>query len=126
MSPTKAAMRRSLKDAIKQFRILEQLLLSGDIDDRLLRDFRVALNRVRTTAWGVQQYVDQKELGEDPADVLTALAAARIRAAYDLCKVISSDLKRPEIDFQAGSLIEFQEVVQALGADLSAVVKKRR
>jgi hypothetical protein len=125
-STSKAATRSSLKDAIKRFRALEKLLLSGDIDDRILRDLRAALNRVRNTAWGVQQYVGQKEVGQDPATLLTILAGERVRCAYSLCQAISSDLKRPEIDFQAGNLVELQDVVHTLGADVSAALKGNR
>ena len=126
MPASKAVIRRSLKDAIKQFRNLQRLLLSGDIDERLLRDFRAALNRVRNTAWGVQQYIGQKDVGQDPASLLTILAGERVRAAYGLCKAISSDLKRPDITFQAGSLVQLQEVVQKLGSEINALMQEQR
>lgn len=122
MSASKAVLESSsaMEAATRQLRTLQNLLLSGDIDDRLLRDFRDALNRVRNTAWAVQQYVDQKAVGQDPANVLTILAGERIRAAHQLCRAISSDLRRPDIDFQTGSLVELHEVVQKLNADISA------
>lgn len=122
MSASKAVPKSSsaLEAATRQLQTLQNLLLSGDIDDRLLRDFRDALNRVRNTAWAVQQYVGQKAVGQDPANVLTILAGERIRAAHQLCRAISSDLKRPDIDFQTGSLVELHEVVQKLNADISA------
>ncbi len=123
MPASKGVIRRSLKDAIKRFETLEGLLLAGEIDDALLRDFRASLNRVRTTAWGVQQYVDQKQTGQDPGNILAVLAMARIRTAYDLCKTISSDLKRPDISIPAGTLVEFQGVVQKLNEDVNTAVK---
>ena len=126
MPASRAVIRRSLKDAIKQFRNLQKLVLSGDIDERLLRDFRAALNRVRNTAWGVQQYIGQQEVGHDPASILTILAGERVRAAYGLCKAISSDLKREDINFQAGSLVELHEVVQKLGSDVGAALQELR
>ena len=118
-------IRRSLRDAIKRFRAIEKLLLSAeDIDDRLLCDFRTAVNRVRTTAWGVQQYVGRKETGQDPATVLTILTGERVRVAYSLCRTLSTELKRNDIAFQAGSLAELQEAAQKLGADVGLALKK--
>lgn len=122
MPASKALMKRSLKDAIKQFRSLQKLLMTGEVDEGLLRDFRAALNRVRNTAWGVQQYIGQKETGQDPASLLTILAGERVRTAYSLCQAISSDLKRTDIEFQAGSLLQLHEVVQKLGSDVSTAL----
>jgi len=119
----KAATRHSLKDAIKRFRSLEKLLLTGDVDDHVLRDLRAALNRVRNTAWGVRQYIGQKELGQDPASLLTILAGERIRTTYSLCQAIGADLRKPEIDFQPGSLVQLQEALHKLSADVGAALK---
>lgn len=124
-SAPKTVIRRSLRDAIKRFRAIEKLLLSAeDIDDRLLCDFRTAVNRVRTTAWGVQQYVGRKETGQDPATVLTILTGERVRVAYSLCRTLSAELKRSDMAFQAGSLAELQEAAQKLGADVGLALKK--
>jgi hypothetical protein len=125
-SITKAATRSSLKDAIKRFRSLEKLLLAGEIDERLLRDLRTAVNRVRNTAWGVQQYIGQKEVGQDPETLLTILAGERIRTAYSLCQAVSSDLKKPEISFQPGSLLQLQEALRKLETDVSAALSASR
>jgi len=120
----KAALGRSLKDAIKRFRSMENLLLSaGDIDEDLLCDFRSAVNRVRNTAWGVQQYVSRKETGQDPASVLTILAGERVRTVYNLCHTISDELKRPGAEFQAGSLVALQEAAQKLSADVGVALR---
>jgi hypothetical protein len=128
MSASNAVLESSsaLEAATRQLQTLQQLLVEGDIDDRLLRDFRAALNRLRNTAWAVQQYVGQKAIGQDAASVLTILAGERIRAAHDLCRAISSDLKRPDIEFQSGSLVELHEVVQKLSTDIAAWSINRR
>jgi hypothetical protein len=116
-----------MKDAIKRFRSMENLLLSaGTIDDRLLCDFRAAVNRVRNTAWGVQQYVSRKEAGQDPAMVLKIIAGDRVRAAYSLCQTISADLKRPDLNFQAGSLVALQEAAQKLDAEVGIALQNMK
>jgi hypothetical protein len=124
IAPQKTAIRRSLKDSIRRFRAMERLLLSaGEVDDRLLCDFRAAVNRVRTTAWGVQQYVTRKDAGQDATNVLTILTGERIRVVYSLCCAISADLKRTDIAFQAGSLVELQAAAERLGVDVGIALK---
>jgi len=127
VSTPKTALSRSMKDAIKRFRSMENLLLSaGSIDDRLLCDFRAAVNRVRNTAWGVQQYVSRKAVGQDPAMVLKIIAGDRVRAAYSLCQTISDDLKRTDLEFQAGSLVALQEAAQKLGVDVGVALQNMK
>jgi len=106
---------------------MEKLLLSaGEVDDGLLCDFRAAVNRVRTTAWGVQQYVSRKDAGQDATNVLNILTGERIRVVYSLCCTISADLKRTDIAFQAGTLVELQDAAQKLSADVGTALKKMK
>jgi hypothetical protein len=111
-----------LVKAISELKGLDELLLSGDVDPRILADFRDALNRVRTAAWAAQQYVARKEMEQDSTSVLSFLAGERIRAAYHLCQAISEDLKQPDIAGPAGSLIQLYEVMNALTEQLKGVV----
>jgi hypothetical protein len=101
---------------------LDELLLSGEVDPRILVDFRDALNRVRTAAWAAHQYVARKEMEQDSTSVLSFLAGERIRVAYHLCQAISEDLKQPDIAGPAGSLIQLYEVMSALTEQLKSVV----
>ena len=111
-----------LEKAIVELQGLHELLLSGDIDPRILADFRDALNRVRNTAWAAQQYVARKETGQDSSSVLSLLAGERIRAAYHLCRAISDDLKRSDVEFQAGTLVQLNEVMKVLTKQLGRII----
>jgi hypothetical protein len=51
-----------LEQAIVELQRLDGVLLSGDLEPRILADFRDALNRVRTAVWAAQQYVIRKEI----------------------------------------------------------------
>ena len=113
-----------LEKAISELEGLKELLLSGNLDPRILTGFRDALNRVRTAAWAAQQYVARKELEGDSTSVLAFLAGDRVRAAYHLCRAISEDLKRPDIAVPAGSLIQLLEVMSTLTEQLKGVVNK--
>jgi hypothetical protein len=113
-----------LEDAISELQGLQELLFSGDLDPHVLMDFRDAVNRVRNTAWVAQQYVTRKERNQDSTSVFSLMAGERIRAAYQLCRSISNDLKRTDIEFQAGSLVHLHEVTKALTEQLEGVIGK--
>jgi hypothetical protein len=99
-------------------------LLSGDLDPEVLADFRDSLNRVRTAAWAAQQYVTRKETDQDSTSVLSFLAGERIRAAHHLCQAISEDLRRTDIEIQAGSLVQLYEVMSDLTEQLKGVINR--
>jgi hypothetical protein len=100
------------------------VLLSGDLDPRILADFRDAVNRVRTAAWAAQQYVARKDTDEGASSVLTLLAVERVRATYQLCQSISEDLKRTDVEIAAGSLIQLYEVMSALAEQLKGAINR--
>ena len=112
-----------LEKAISELQGLHELLLSGDLDPRVLADFRDAVNRVRNAAWAAQQYIVRRETDQGSSSVLSLLAGERIRTTYQLCLVISEDLKRTDIEIQAGSLVELYEVMSTLTEQLKGVVK---
>ena len=115
-----------LEQAIEELQRLHEVLLSGDLEPRVLTDFRDALNRVRTAAWAAQQYVVRKEIEQDSGSVLSLLVGERVRVTYQLCQAISDDLKRTDIDFQAGSLVQLHEATKALTEQLEGIINRRR
>ncbi|MBZ5680368.1 MAG: hypothetical protein LAO24_09710 [Acidobacteriia bacterium] len=89
-----------------ELRAVQPLLLSGEVDPHVLRDFRDAVNRVRNTAWAAQQFVASRLSDQGTGGVVSLLAAERIRAAFQLCRSIQGDLGRTDIRFQRGQLTE--------------------
>ena len=121
-----------LKSAVEELRRVDRLLLGGDLDPRILTDFRDALNRVRNTAWSAQQYLTLKDNQEDSHSVLSLLAGERIRAMYQLCQALVSDLDSPDVRFQTGQLAELQSAIKKLtermerGPQSRAAVQEKR
>jgi hypothetical protein len=115
-------VRSRLEQAISELQGLHELLHSGELDAQILADFRDALNRVRNTAWAAQQYANRRASDEDSTDVLSFLARERIRATYHLCRAVNEDLKRTDVQFQRGSLIELHEIMKALTEELNSVI----
>lgn len=119
------AVSRRLGKAITELRALQKLLLSGEgLDDRILADFRDAVNRVRNTAWSAQQYAALKATNQDPANVMSILATERVRAAFQLLQAIEGDLANKDVKFQVGQLVQLQQAVKALGDQLRKAVGK--
>ena len=103
--------------------IQDRLAMEREVDPRVFTDFRDAVNRVRNTAWAVEQFANSKETETDPQSVLTLLAGERIRVAYQLCRLLQGDLSNPDIQFQKGQLLQLSEAaveVQKLIKDLLA------
>ena len=115
-----------LKEAVVELQRLHKVLLAGGLEPRVLADFRDALSRVRTVAWAAQQYLACKETEQDSTSVLSLLVAERIRVAYQLCQAISEDLKRTDIDLQAGSLVQLCAVMKSLAEQLDGVLNRRK
>ena len=117
-------VRSRLKNGIAELQGLHNLLLSSNVDADVLADLRDALNRVRNTGWVAQQYVIRKESDQEPTSVLSLLAGERIRAAYQLCQALADDLKRNDIEFQRGSLVQLYEVTNTLTEQLDGIIKR--
>jgi len=66
-----------------------------------------------------------KETEQDSGSVLSLLVGERVRVTYQLCQAISDDLKRTDIDFQAGSLVQLHEATKAITEQLEGVIDKR-
>ena len=118
------SVRSHLEKGISELQGLHKLLLSTEVDPDVLAAFRDALNRVRNTAWAAQEYVVRKENEQGSTSVLSLLAGERIRAIYQLCEVLTDDLKRTDIEFQRGSLVQLYEVTKTLTEQLKRVIDK--
>jgi hypothetical protein len=117
-------VRSRLEKGISELQGLHKLLLSSEVDADVLADFRAALNRVRNTAWAAQQYIVGKENDQDSTSVRSFLAGERIRAAYQLCQALSDDLKRTDVEFQRGSLVQLREITNTLTEQLNDIINR--
>jgi hypothetical protein len=107
-----------LASAITELRALQEPLLSGEVDPRVLVDFRDALNRIRNTAWAAQQSAAAPFFDQGATTVASYLTSERIRAAYQLCRFLHDDVCRDDIEFQKGQLVELYGVAKTLVDEL--------
>jgi len=94
-SPSKLTER--LHQATAELRDLAQALPAGDIDGRVLVEFREAVNHVRQTAWAVQQWIQLKQEHADPFSVISMLAVERVRVAVLLMKTLTLDFDSSDV-----------------------------
>lgn len=122
-SESNASISVRLQNVTNELRQIQDLLTSTEeVDPRLLSDFRDAVNRVRNTAWAVEQYASSKTTETDPKTVLLVLAGERLRVAYQLCKLVQADLTNRGIAFQKGQLLQLRDATQELGRQLDVAV----
>jgi hypothetical protein len=125
LGATESSVTRRLQSATSELRELEQLVKSGDLDARVLSEFRSAVYFIRSTAWAVQQWVGLTEkAGGDPYSVLPILSAERVRRATQLTRDVSLDLQASEVCIETEGVRQLFESVDDLHRRLGILLKK--
>ncbi len=73
---------------------MEQLLSAGMVDQRVLTEFRDAVNRVRSTGWQVQNWLEG-----DPQTLQVMLTEERIRVTTRLATHLAAELSASLMQF---------------------------
>lgn len=98
------SLSKRLQAAATELHDLEQSIKGGDFDPRLLRDFREAVDYVRTTSWAVQEWVGLREGKGDPYGVLPILSAERVCRTTQLASDLILDLQTVEVGIETKGL----------------------
>lgn len=114
-----------LKKACADLVKLEYDMRSGTIDQRVLSEFRDAVDNVRKTAWAVQEWQERQSRQQDPQTVLPLLTAERIRRATQLCDAITNAAATHEVTRQTVGIEEFLQAVQRVHQSLLHLFKDR-
>lgn len=110
-----------LKKATSELAELERAIRAGDVNPRVLREFRDAVDHIRKTAWVVQEWGERKAHGRETETVLGLLTLERIRRATQLTNDLAADLKSKEIPPQTTGLYELFRAVEHLRRILNAL-----
>jgi hypothetical protein len=102
---------------------LEQLIQPSDIDSSMLRDFRGAVDHIRTTVWAVQQWIELRDRGSDLYPTLPVLARERVRRTTQLSKDLDLDLQTAEISIETEGLGDQFKAVDGLHRRLAPLFK---
>ena len=114
-----------LKIAIDNLLKLEQILRSGGLDPRVLRDFRDAIDHVRKTAWAVQELQERQAEQRDTATVHSLLTAERVRRTTELSKALATDLDSQEVTDGTVGITDLFRAIEDLDQRLAALFKSR-
>jgi len=102
----------------------EALKTAGNVEPRVLRQFRDAVDHVRLTAYTVQQWLELQAKRGDPYSVLALLTTERIRRATQLAGDLSIDLDSTEVTFETEGLGKLFEAIRGLYERLARLFKK--
>ena len=125
-SETFWGMNFQLEKACAELVKLEYDLRWSPIDDRVLREFRDAVDHVRKTAWAVQEWQEREARRQDPYSVLPLLTVERIRRATQLCDAINTASTGHEVTRETVGIDDFFRAVERVHQSLSDLFKDRK
>lgn len=112
-----------LKKTIVELQNLEKALQSEDMDLRLVKEYRDAVEHIRTSAGTLQQLREGQFRGLDDGELLSALAADRMRRAVNLCLDVIADLDAGRIKNESKGADELYLALEHLHDRLRQVGK---
>ncbi|HUJ30973.1 MAG TPA: hypothetical protein VLY23_06805 [Candidatus Acidoferrum sp.] len=112
-----------LQAATSELQELERLVKSGELDSRVLREFRNAVDHIRGTAWAVQQWVGLQATG-DPYAVLPKLSAERVRRATQIANDLVLDVQAMDVGVETEGIKELFTAIEDLHRRLAALVNR--
>jgi len=115
-----------LKKACADLVKLEYDMRSGTTDQRVLKEFRDAVDNVRKTAWAVQEWQERQSRLEDPQTVLPLLTAERVRRATQLCDAITAAMAAHEVARETVGIEEFLQAVERVRESLLELFGERK
>ena len=104
---------------------LSHAMQSGNIDPRILREFRDAVDYVRKTAWAAEEWQERQLQQRDPQTVLPLITAERIRRATQLSDAISADLAAHEVSSDTAGMDELFRSLGRLHQNLADLFRDR-
>ncbi len=113
-----------LKKTSAELLQLEHTIRTGGIDQRILVDFRDAVDHVRKTAWAVHEWQERQISRHDPHTLLPLLISERIRRAAQLGNSIVSDLTNHEVTRETPGVDQLYDAVQRMHQLLADLLKE--
>ena len=112
-----------LAQASAELHALEQGMQNGEIDPRILSEFRESVDHVRQTAWAVQQWMELSAAKRDPFSVLNWLAAERVRIGTMVAHELCMDLDASEVNTETPGIQKLFHEAKGLMERLSRITK---
>lgn len=114
-----------LELATGELRRLEELVKSGDLDARVLSEFRNAVDHIRSTTWAVQRWLGlNDQSGGDPFSVLPIMSAERVKRATQITNDLSLDLQTVDVGIETPGIVELFNAVDDLRRRLATLLQR--
>lgn len=114
-----------LEAATGELQQLEELVKSGELDSRVLSEFRNAVDHIRGTTWAVQKWLGlNNESGGDPFSVLPIMSAERVKRATQITNDLSLDLQTVDVGIETPGIVELFAAVDDLHRRLAILLKR--
>lgn len=107
-----------------ELRALEEDIKAGEVDARVLQEFRESVDQIRVTAWAVQQWTELQAQKRDAYSVLPLLTRERIRRATQLAETLNLDIDATEITFETEGIEKLFHAVEGVYYRLARLFKK--
>lgn len=114
-----------VKKTIVELQNLEKLLECEDLDLRLVKEYRDAVDYIRTAAATLQQLRECQFGGSDEGTLLSTLATDRIRRTINLCLEVSADLDAGRLKSESKGVDELYRATEDLHNRIRPVGKGR-
>lgn len=111
---------------ILELQSLETALSSEDIDVHLMREYRNAVDNIRTITETLQHLRKCQSQGADNCELLSVLATDRIHRASNLCAEAIADLDAGHVRPESKSVDELKQAMQNLQQRLRQGVKAEK
>lgn len=103
-----------LKKTIIELQNLEKALQSEEMDLRMVKEYRDAVDQIRTAATTLQQLRENQFRGLDDGELLSVMAADRIRRTVNLCLDVTADLDAGRVKDESKALDELYLALENL------------
>lgn len=103
-----------LQQACAELRTLEEEIKSGQVDPRVLREFREAVDHVRLTAWAVQKWIGLPSDEKERLSVFPVLTAERVHRATRISQDLTQDIETGGVPFGSQALKQLFAAVEGL------------
>ncbi len=122
MASTASDISSKIRNVTSQLVELDNELKSGQFNDvELIRAFRDALDRSRTTAWTISELLTVRQINTNPDAALPFLLSERIRRFTQMTKELCADLDSGKSAYGVGAL---SDALQSLQVKLRQLTNK--
>ena len=103
-----------VKKTIVELENLEKALQGEDMDIRLVKEYRDAVEHIRAAAGTLEQLREGQFRGTDDSELLSSLAADRIQRTINLCAALMADLDAGRVKHESKGVDDLFQSLERL------------